>query len=149
MDGFNLANGVSASLVLTGTVDVGEEGNTIQNLTTAAEGDQPDPTTDGDDLEETITVNIPPVAVNDQDLDNIVGTAVPVDVLANDSDSDGTLDPATVQIVGTASPGDPLVVPGEGTWSVNITNGQITFTPEGGFTGDPTIISYNVKDNDG
>ncbi|WP_265090120.1 Ig-like domain-containing protein [Psychrobacter fjordensis] len=33
----------------------------------------------------------------------------------------------------------------EGTWSV----GAITFTPEAGFTGDPTPISYTVDDNTG
>ena len=40
-----------------GTVDVGEGGNTITNITTAATGDQPDPSTAGDDLEEAVTVN--------------------------------------------------------------------------------------------
>ncbi|WP_281848071.1 Ig-like domain-containing protein, partial [Olleya namhaensis] len=43
---------------------------------------------------------------------------------------------------------------GEGTWSVDtdpmsVTFGQITFTPESGFTGDPTPITYTVDDNDG
>ena len=47
------------------------------------------------------------------------------------------------------APGDSLVVAGEGTWSVNTTTGVITFTPEAGFTGDPTPISYTVDDNDG
>ena len=49
-------------------------------------------------------------------------------MLANDNDPDGTLDPATVQIAGTAAPGDDLVVPGEGTWSVELAvpaSGQI------------------------
>ena len=38
-----LNTGGSAILTLTGTVDVGEGGNTITNITTAAAGDQPDP----------------------------------------------------------------------------------------------------------
>jgi hypothetical protein len=59
------------------------------------------------------------------------------------------LDPASVQIVGTAKPGDPLVVPGQGIWSVDTTTGQITFTPDLGFTGNPTPISYTVKDTKG
>ena len=42
------------------------------------------------------------------------------------------VDPTTVQIVGTTNPGDPLVVPGEGTWTVNPTTGAITFTPDQG-----------------
>ncbi|WP_452223837.1 Ig-like domain-containing protein, partial [Lacinutrix chionoecetis] len=44
---------------------------------------------------------------------------------------------------------DELVVPGEGTWTVDDTTGAVTFTPEAGFTGDPTPIDYNVEDNDG
>ena len=40
-----LSVGQSATLTLEGTVDVGEGGNTITNITTAATGDQPDPST--------------------------------------------------------------------------------------------------------
>ena len=46
-----------ATIELTGTVDVGEGGNTITNITTAASGDQPDPSTAGDDLEEAVVVD--------------------------------------------------------------------------------------------
>ena len=49
--------GDTAILTLEGTVDVGQGGNTITNITTAAMGDQPDPTTDGDDLEEAVVVD--------------------------------------------------------------------------------------------
>ena len=52
----NLANGDSVTLTLEGKVDVGQAGNTITNTTTAATGDQPDPSTDGDDLTESVTV---------------------------------------------------------------------------------------------
>ena len=52
-----LANGASATLIIQGTLDAGQLAETaIQNLTTAAAGDQNDPTTAGDDLEETVTV---------------------------------------------------------------------------------------------
>jgi uncharacterized repeat protein (TIGR01451 family) len=54
-----LANGASATLTLEGTVDAGQSGNTITNMTTAATGDQVDPSTVGDDLEETVAVGIP------------------------------------------------------------------------------------------
>lgn len=49
--------GSSATLTLTGTVDAGQAGNTIINTTTAATGAQPDPTTLGDDLTETVVVS--------------------------------------------------------------------------------------------
>ena len=52
-----LANGATATLILEGTVDVGEGGNTITNMTTAAIGDQDDPSTAGDDLLEAVTVD--------------------------------------------------------------------------------------------
>ena len=44
-------------LTLEGIVDVGEGGNTISNITTAASGDQPDPDMIGDDLNESVTVD--------------------------------------------------------------------------------------------
>ena len=53
----DLAQGASATLTLQGTVDVGQAGNTITNVTTAAAGDQTDPSTVGDDLEEEVVVN--------------------------------------------------------------------------------------------
>ena len=52
-----LNEGGVATIELTGTVDVGEGGNTITNITTAATGDQPDPSTAGDDLEEAVVVD--------------------------------------------------------------------------------------------
>ena len=53
----NIASGGSAVLILEGTVDVGQGGNTITNITTAAAGDQVDPSTVGDDLVESVVVN--------------------------------------------------------------------------------------------
>ena len=51
-----LAVGETATLTLEGTVDEGEGGNTITNITTAASGDQVDPSTVGDDLDEAVDV---------------------------------------------------------------------------------------------
>ena len=49
--------GDSAIILLEGTVDVGQGGNTITNITTAATGDQMDPSTAGDDLEEAVVID--------------------------------------------------------------------------------------------
>ena len=49
--------GQTATLTLEGTVDVGQAGNTITNVTTAATGDQIDPSTAGDDLDESVVVD--------------------------------------------------------------------------------------------
>ncbi|WP_452222679.1 Ig-like domain-containing protein, partial [Lacinutrix chionoecetis] len=68
---------------------------------------------------------------------------------------DGAIDPATVSFTDPAATdtdgdgdNDELVVPGEGTWTVDET-GEVTFTPEPGFTGDPTPVNYTIDDNDG
>ena len=92
----------------------------------------------------TISIDYPQVPVPDIS-SGTPGDPVTIDVLANDD----TVDPTTVQIVGTINPGDPLVVPGEGTWTVDPVNGFITFTPEAGFTGDPTPIMYTATDTNG
>jgi large repetitive protein len=53
-----LANGATATLTLSGTVNSGQEGQTITNNTTRASGGQTDPTTTGDDLTETVVVTL-------------------------------------------------------------------------------------------
>jgi VCBS repeat-containing protein len=75
-------------------------------------------------------------------------TVVTIDVLANDSGVDGPLNPASVQLAGTANPGDPLIVAGQGTYTINPTNGAITFTPLPGFRGTPAV-GYTVADTFG
>jgi len=47
------------------------------------------------------------------------------------------------------NPVTTLIVDGEGEWIVDPVTGEITFTPEPEFTGNPTLITYNVKDNKG
>jgi len=68
-----------------------------------------------------------------------VDTAVVIDVTANDTDEDGTIDVTTVTI--SANPDD-------GTVSVNSATGKVTYTPDSGFAGTDTF-TYTVKDNDG
>jgi hypothetical protein len=82
--------------------------------------------------------NIPPVA-NADSATTPVNTPVVVNVLANDTDSDGTLVPSSVTVVDTADHG--------GT-SVNPTTGAITYTPSSGFTGADSF-TYRVSDDDG
>jgi LruC domain-containing protein len=89
-----------------------------------------------------------PTAVNDS-ISGTPGQAATVDVLKNDVKGSANLAPSTVQISGTTNAGDPLVVSGQGTWSVNIKTGAITFTPEASFSGSPTPIQYSVKDTNG
>jgi hypothetical protein len=94
-----------------------------------------------------IKVNAPPQAAND----NVVfpadrpGTHL---VVGNDVDSDGTIDPSTVDLL-PAAPGRQswLKLGGQGEASVN-EYGAVTFTPVQGYVGTVTI-PYTVNDNDG
>ncbi len=53
----SISSSATATLIITATVDVDTAGMSITNTTTAATGDQTDPTTDGDILEATIDVD--------------------------------------------------------------------------------------------
>ena len=63
--------------------------------------------------------------------------AVIINVLANDSDPDGTLDPASVWIT---------VSPNKGGWAVANPDGSISYRPKAGFVGTETL-RYKVMDN--
>ncbi|MFQ5648305.1 MAG: Ig-like domain-containing protein [bacterium] len=84
------------------------------------------------------TSNLPPVAENDQ-AETEVDTPVAIEILANDRDSDGTLEPATVTI-GT--------LPAHGAVSLNSATGVATYTPSSGFTGADQF-TYRVEDDRG
>ncbi|MBO9594632.1 MAG: carboxypeptidase regulatory-like domain-containing protein [Niabella sp.] len=100
----------------------------------------------------------PPVTVNDSKTGVVPGTPATVTVLTNDSDPNNNMNNGSVNLVppagaiGTDTDGDgdidKVVVPNQGTWTVD-NNGVVTFTPQTGFTGSPTPISYTVKDNSG
>ncbi|MBK9510985.1 MAG: hypothetical protein IPO04_16815 [Cytophagaceae bacterium] len=84
--------------------------------------------------------------MNDNDLGNVPGTAVTLNVLTNDDLSDGSnATPLTVTVdLNPATPGiqDTLTVAGQGEWVYNPATGEVTFTPEVAFTTDPTDINY-------
>jgi hypothetical protein len=80
-------------------------------------------------------VNDPPVAVDDTATTN-QDVAVVIDVLANDSDSDGSLDPASVITVTN---------PTSASVTINGGTGEITYTPNPGAAG-VDIFDYQVCD---
>jgi regulation of enolase protein 1 (concanavalin A-like superfamily) len=82
-------------------------------------------------------VNVAPVAVADS-VSTAVSTPVGVSVLANDSDSDGTLVASSVSVVSQ---------PAHGTTSVG-SSGVVTYTPAAGYVG-ADAFSYRVADDDG
>ena len=92
-----------------------------------------------------LVVTYLPESDDDVSTGNAPGTAVTVDILGNDR---GVFDPATARIIDPTSSArvTRLVVAGEGVWTVDTATGAVTFTPEPGFTGDPTPVQYEVSD---
>ncbi len=85
-----------------------------------------------------LTVSAVPVAAKDSVVTD-ADVAIVIDVLANDSDADGTLVPSSVTVA---------TAPANGTTSVNPITGAITYTPNSGFLGQETFF-YTVDDNSG
>ncbi|MEX2139038.1 MAG: tandem-95 repeat protein [Pirellulales bacterium] len=90
-------------------------------------------------LVQVLRETVPPVAAEDERTTPF-DTPIVIDVLANDSDPDGTLDPTSV---GLAHDGEPL----NGSIDIDRLTGQITFTPSPDFVGIGTF-EYEVRDND-
>ncbi|WP_269221602.1 Ig-like domain-containing protein [Flavobacterium sp. IMCC34518] len=107
--------------------------------------------TDTADVVITVTaVNDAPIANNDT-VTTTEDTPVTINVATNvaglDTDVDGTIDVATVDLdPATAGIQPTFTVTGEGTYSVAAT-GVITFTPILNFNGTATAINYTVNDN--
>ena len=102
----------------------------------------------------------PPVATNDF-ASTEPGVAVTLSILDNDHDVDGMIDPTTVSLDHTSvtgatcdatdSDGDctTVTVPNEGTYVVNTTTGEVTFTPLAGFSDTTAALTYTVCDDSG
>lgn len=86
----------------------------------------------------TVAVNCAPEAKDDA-VQTLEDTSVAINVLANDRDSEGTLDRTSVAIE---------TPPTNGTVSVNPNSGILTYTPKPNYFG-PDSIGYTVKDNQG
>jgi hypothetical protein len=86
----------------------------------------------------TDNTNTPPVANNDS-VTLAVGANSQINLLGNDTDINGTIDPTTVTIV---------TQPTAGTTSVNATTGVVTYTHNGG-PARTDSFTYTVRDNNG
>ncbi|MEZ5866177.1 MAG: Ig-like domain-containing protein [Geminicoccaceae bacterium] len=85
-----------------------------------------------------VDVNFAVPVAEDDDAGTAFATPTVIDVLTNDSDSDGTLDPTTVAVTGQGTKGTATVNP----------DGTITYTPDGVQSGEDSF-TYTVKDNIG
>jgi Ca2+-binding RTX toxin-like protein len=140
----------SATAVSTGVwnLAVTDQNGVVQNLTLSWTGDDltivnganPQTVKIEDYVNGTfgITLEGVPVAGDDSST-TLKSQPRAINVLANDTDSNGTLDATTVTIVDN---------PAHGTVSVNPTTGVVTYTPTAGYFG-PDSFTYTVKDNNG
>jgi hypothetical protein len=85
-----------------------------------------------------VSENDPPIA-NDDSASTDENTAVWIDVLDNDVDSEGTLDPSSVMVTSG---------PSHGSTSVNTVSGEVEYVPDSGFYGSDSFM-YTVDDTDG
>ncbi len=104
-----------------------------REVTTAANRPKLEVTVAADEIPE----NDPPTA-NDDAAETDQDTPIVIDVLANDTDVDGSIDPATVALV------DP---PANGTVTIGF-DGAITYAPAAGFSGTDNF-TYHVRDDAG
>jgi len=124
----SLAVGATATVTFTYTTNTGA----TENVTVTING-----------------VNDAPVANDDIVVSTTDILPVTINVVANDTDVDGTVNPATVDLdVNTAGIQTTLTVAGEGTWTTNGA-GMVTFTPASGISNQPTPLTYAVSDNNG
>ena len=97
-------------------------------------------------LNNPLPANELPVAVEDSATTQ-AGQEVIFSLTDNDTDSDGTIDVATVDLDPTTDGRqDTLAVPNQGEFMIPDDAGNVTFTPVSGFTGESTI-NYTVNDN--
>jgi|GEM_PF-1764916 len=94
----------------------------------------------------TVVLNLPPVAVAD-DAQTPPNTTVYIPVTANDSDPDGTIDGATIDLdPATSGTQTSRSVTGQGTFTtVGQPAGTVRFIPSTNYTGTSTI-NYRVRD---
>ncbi len=95
----------------------------------------------------TVTITYVPVAVDDSLSGVAIGAPATVSPLTND---DGDFVGSSLRLIDptTLSPvTGPVVVAGQGTWTISGTD--VIFTPEPGFLTDPSPIGYQITDTTG
>jgi gliding motility-associated-like protein len=92
-------------------------------------------------------VNDAPSATNDAASTN-EDTNVVINVIANDSDPDGSIDPASVDLLPGTDAIDQTNTVAQGTFTANAATGAVTFSPTANFNGSAST-TYNVRDNGG
>lgn len=124
-----------------------ENPNTAQRTVTMVVNDGLDDSNIFSRLINVVSVNDPPVAVNDSGVTNEDTPITLLNITSNDTDIDGTVNPATVDLDPTVIGIQNAFTNAQGSWSVN-SAGDVTYTPALNFNG-LTVRSYTVQDNQG
>lgn len=82
--------------------------------------------------------NQPPVTLDDS-AETPAATTLTLDILANDSDSEGALDPSSVSL---------MSLPAHGSVNLDEVTGRLTYAPDAGFRGEDRL-TYVVRDAEG
>ena len=91
--------------------------------------------------------NVTPL-VNADIITTLEDTPVTFNVISNDTDADGAIALGTIDLDPlTSGRQTTLTITGQGTFSLNTTTGDVTFTPFPNFNGSVTPVSYQVCDN--
>ncbi|MEJ2209164.1 MAG: FG-GAP-like repeat-containing protein, partial [Anaerolineae bacterium] len=132
-----LRTGMSATLTIVADVEAGTGGQTIVNRAEELRSDASDPDLSNNQASASLTVNRSPQA-NDDTANTPEDQAVGIDVLDNDGDPDGSLDPASLAV---------LTLPDNGTAVVDPITEIITYTPSPDWHGDDAF-EYEICDHD-
>ncbi len=124
-----------------------ENPNTAQRTVTMVVNDGLDDSNIFSRLINVVNINDAPVAVNDSGVTNEDTPVTLLNITANDTDVDGTINPATVDLDPATGGIQNTFTNVQGTWSVNGA-GDVTFSPALNFNG-LAVRSYTVQDNQG
>ncbi|MHA7247577.1 Ig-like domain-containing protein [Arthrobacter tecti] len=108
-----------------------------------------DPAAAGGDDPTTFSILVPPTLQPDETTAD-QGETITLDILANDTANNSTLDPASVRLIDAdGNPQTTVTIAGEGTYTVDPADGSISFVPEPTFVGEGTLLTYQVSDANG
>jgi len=91
-------------------------------------------------------VNDPPVATNDLATTNEDTPVILPGIHLNDSDIDGVIQVGSIDLNTLALGQQTSITNAQGIWTVNLVNGNVTYTPAANFNGTATL-PYSICDN--
>ncbi|MGL4632358.1 MAG: C25 family cysteine peptidase [Leadbetterella sp.] len=94
-----------------------------------------------------VSIDYTPICTNNKDTTKVKGRKK-INVIDNDYSGDTPL-AGSIKLNGTDTPGDSLLVIGQGVWYVDRLEGAVSFVPNASFSKDPTPVGYTLRDDDG